>query len=56
MFKKIYNPGPINNNINFLYQDPPTVLKPGDLTERGSREWKPRMGFTERRDQVRVVL
>ncbi|XP_023328403.1 5'-3' exoribonuclease 2 homolog [Eurytemora carolleeae] len=33
-------------------KDPPTVLKPGDLTERGSREWKPRMGFTERRDQA----
>ena len=32
-------------------ESPPNVLKPQDLDPRQNREWRPRMGFGERRDQ-----
>jgi hypothetical protein len=35
-----------------IFQDPPIVLKPEDLKGNQSREWRPRTGFTESRDQV----
>ena len=32
-------------------ESPPNVLKPQDLDPRQNREWRPRMGFGERRDR-----